>query len=257
MSGPNLAMSVIRGLDPAHLASALALVLLSLPTATAVPGIVQGRALVIDGDTLEIAGTRVRLAGIDAPELDQPCSTEGDVLASSSRTYRCGEQAAAALADRIGRDPVICELQAAEDRTVLEAVCRLNDEDLGAWAVRSGWARAYPASGSIYAPAEKLAQAALAGIWRGDFLNPWDWRRVQRTATRGEKRHLKVVVDAANVRSEPSRQGQLLATLPRDTAVEQMGQSGEWYLVRLPQERSGWMFEKLLEPLQPSTDIDQ
>ena len=33
---------------------------------------VRGRAWVIDGDTIDIRGTRIRLAGIDAPEMDHP-----------------------------------------------------------------------------------------------------------------------------------------------------------------------------------------
>jgi micrococcal nuclease len=32
----------------------------------------RGRAWVIDGDTIDISGTRIRLAGIDAPEMDHP-----------------------------------------------------------------------------------------------------------------------------------------------------------------------------------------
>lgn len=243
-------------LEHARLAGALALALLSLPAASAAPGGIQGHALVIDGDTLEITGTRVRLAGIDAPELDQLCSTGGDVRAAGSATYRCGEEAAAALAGRIGGDPVSCEPQTATDSAVLMAVCALNGEDLGAWLVRIGWARAYPA-GSPYAPEEKRAQAALVGIWRGDFLNPWDWRREQRAATRTPERRLKVAVGAANLRAEASRRGRLLATLPRDTVVEQLGQSGEWYLVRPPQGPPGWIFGGLLAPLQPAEDVDR
>ncbi len=241
----------------AHLAGALALALLSLPAVSAEPDAIEGRALVVDGDTLEIAGRQLRLAGIDAPELDQPCSSKGDVLAASSTIYRCGDEAAAALADRIGSDPIVCEPQAANDSAVLAAICRLNDEDLGAWVVRSGWARAYPVSRSIYTPDEKLAQTTLEGIWRGDFLNPWDWRRQQRAATESKARRLKVAVDAANVRSEPSRQGRLLATLRRDTVVEQLEQLGAWYRVRPFQGPLGWIFGQLLEPLQPAEDVDR
>ena len=34
-------------------------------------GVFSGRADVIDGDTLDVAGTRIRLFGIDAPEVSQ------------------------------------------------------------------------------------------------------------------------------------------------------------------------------------------
>ena len=238
--------------DHDHRASALALALSLLPMVSLMSSVLQGPALVIDGDTLEIAGTRVRLAGIDAPELEQPCATEGDVLAASSTVYRCGEEAAAALTTRIGGDPVLCEPAATDTSTVLVAVCRLDDEDLGAWMVRSGWARAYPQNASAYTAEEDLAQAALRGIWRGDFLNPWDWRR-QRLET---KRQLRVAVDTANVRSAPSRHGRLLATLRGGTTVEQLGQAGEWRLVKLPEGASGWVFEPLLQPLRPSEELD-
>ena len=57
----------------------------------------QGVASVIDGDTIEIHGTRIRLNGIDAPESGQLCQD------ARGTARRCGQQAALALSDRIGR----------------------------------------------------------------------------------------------------------------------------------------------------------
>ena len=47
-----------------------------------------GQASIIDGDTLEIRGTRIRLFGIDASESNQLCRN------ANSDLYRCGQPAA-------------------------------------------------------------------------------------------------------------------------------------------------------------------
>ncbi len=65
------------------------------------PMIVTGRATIVDGDTLDIGGKRIRLHGIDAPESRQNCRTE-------TQTYRCGRDATTALTDKIGQHPVTC-----------------------------------------------------------------------------------------------------------------------------------------------------
>jgi endonuclease YncB( thermonuclease family) len=70
-----------------------ALVLLSLGLAQ---GVLMGRASVVDGDTLEIRGVRVRLWGIDAVESSQTC------LDAGGKPWPCGRRAAFALADFLG-----------------------------------------------------------------------------------------------------------------------------------------------------------
>ena len=92
---------------------------------------ITGKPRVIDGDTIEIAGQRILLHGIDAPETDQTCGR-------NSETWRCGQQAALALADKIGQRSVRCEEQDRDRRIV--AKCFVGGEDLSEWLAREGWA---------------------------------------------------------------------------------------------------------------------
>src|SRR6202045_1377283 len=62
----------------------------------------SGQASIIDGDTIEIQRTRIRLWGIDAPESAQLCRGE------DSLQYRCGAKAANELDTFIARRPVSC-----------------------------------------------------------------------------------------------------------------------------------------------------
>jgi endonuclease YncB( thermonuclease family) len=251
--GPNGVTRPV-GIDRA-LKALLLLIVLSAPNVAL--GEIVGVASVVDGDTLQIRGTSIRLHGIDAPETGQTCSTGGDVHAAGSEKYRCGRQAALALADRIDRDPVYCEERDTDRYGRLVAVCWLNDEDLGAWMVREGWALAYREYSPDYVPDEELAQAALRGIWRGDFIKPWDWREERRPGSdrTGDEPAtaaptLTVEVRAANVRATPSRNGRLVTTLRRGETVEEIGRAGEWYHVRLRTGVPGWIFGELLGPAE-------
>ncbi len=129
---------------------------------------VVGVASVIDGDTLEIHDQRIRLHGIDAPESGQSCEKDG-------RQYRCGQQAALALADKIGRAPIRCEQLDIDRYKRIVAVCRLGAEDLNGWMVRQGWAIAYRQYSRDYVDDESAAQVAKAGKWVGRFIEPSKW----------------------------------------------------------------------------------
>lgn len=150
---------------PAFLVLAL-LLLLASPAAAEV----DGEARVIDANTLAIAGERVRLAGIDAPDLDQTCETR------RGRAYDCGAIAARVLADLVRGERVACEGGGRDSTGRLVAVCRLGRLDLGEQMVLSGWALAAPADGA-YARAEAAARGVQEGMWKGRFLPPSDWRR--------------------------------------------------------------------------------
>ena len=135
---------------------------------------ITGIASVTDGDSLEIRGTRIRLHGIDAPEGRQRCTRP------SGETWRCGQQAALALSDRIGRRSVSCMARDIDRYGRTIAVCSQDGVDLNAWMVREGWAVAYRRYSKDYVPDEADARRAGRNIWSGTFDMPWDWRRSAR-----------------------------------------------------------------------------
>ena len=97
----------------ASLAMALAAVLLLVvvdrsdarqnPTQARGHATLTGLAHAIDGDTLLVGGIRVRLEGIDAPEVDQTCTT------ARGTVWECGAAAHKVLARLVGNDLVSCE----------------------------------------------------------------------------------------------------------------------------------------------------
>ena len=131
---------------------------------------VNGPARVIDGDSLEIQGERIRLHGIDAPESRQLCRLNG-------KPWQCGKDAANALADKIARRPVTCKDLGRDRYKRIIARCTVAGEDMGAWMVQQGWALAYRRYSLDYTDMEADAQAARRGIWAGEFVKPWEWRR--------------------------------------------------------------------------------
>jgi endonuclease YncB( thermonuclease family) len=133
-----------------------------------------GRASVIDGDTIEIRGQRIRLHGIDAPEGRQTCEDR------AGREYRCGQAAAKALDEWLAQSrPTRCKERDVDRYKRVVAQCwRADGGEVNAWLVRSGHALDWPRySKGAYAAEQREAQAARAGVWKGRFEEPWEWRR--------------------------------------------------------------------------------
>lgn len=150
--------------------------LLASPLAAAQAPI-QGVASVIDGDTLDIHGQRIRFHGVDAPESSQQC-----FRLPSKAPWRCGQRAALALSDFIGRRPVSCIPKDTDRYGRTIAVCQVAGQDLNAWMVDNGWAVAYARYSRDYVANEARAHGAGKGIWTSAFAAPWDYRASQRPA---------------------------------------------------------------------------
>ena len=127
---------------------------------------------VCDGDGLVVAGLRVRLRGIDAPEADQTCQDE------NGHSWPCGRLATRRLRQLVrAARRLELEVLAIDRYGRCMAVCRLDGVDVGARLVREGWAVCFGDGGEDYAAAEREAARSRRGIWRGAFEEPASFRR--------------------------------------------------------------------------------
>ena len=127
---------------------------------------IAGNARAADGDTLTLDGQRIRLAGIDTPELTQICKRDG-------ADWRCGVAARSRLAELLRAGPVTCRTQGRDKYNRWLARCETPAGDLGERMVREGLAVAYGG----YEDEEQFAKAERKGLWSSEFDMPQHWRR--------------------------------------------------------------------------------
>lgn len=148
---------------------------------TALPATAEVR--VHDGDTLTLDGTKIRVHGIDAPELDQKC------LDSDGHCYPCGVRATDFLKALVAKGPPVCIStgQKSYQRTVAD--CVVGHSDVGQAMIRAGWAVPYEKfirgrQRAEYNAAFDQARAGRRGMHSGSYDNPDRWRRGSRLRCR-------------------------------------------------------------------------
>lgn len=135
------------------------------------PAMIAGLGHVVDGDTLDVGQTRVRLEGIDAPEIAQTCQT------ASGETWNCGLAAAAMLRRLAEHKDIACDRSGMDRYQRTLATCFADGMDIDKEMVRSGLAWAFVRYSKAYVDVEAMARQQKVGVWQGPAEAPWDFRR--------------------------------------------------------------------------------
>ena len=140
---------------------------------------ITGYAKVIDGDTINIKGTKIRLYGIDAPESKQICSKPWLSLniISLNKDYECGLKTTNLLKKFVKNETLVCEKKSIDRYKRVIAICYKKKKDINSWLVRNGLAVAYTKYSKRYIINENDAKKEKKGLWAGNFEMPWEWRK--------------------------------------------------------------------------------
>ena len=145
-------------------------VILFLTSANSFSKTIIGYAKIIDGDTIHIKNNKIRLHGIDAPENKQTCKID-------SQNWFCGKQSTEELKKIINNQSVECTVNDIDIYNRYVAICLVNDINLNQWMVKNGWAIAYRYYSTDYIIEEKYARDNKLGIWKSEFLKPYQYRK--------------------------------------------------------------------------------
>ena len=131
---------------------------------------ILGKARIIDGDTVHINKNKIRLHGIDAPELKQTCNIKDN-------EWNCGHQSMLALKKLILNNKVSCKIIDIDKYKRLIGICFVKNININKYMVKNGWAIAYRYYSNKYVNEEELAKKNRVGIWQGQFIDPYLYRK--------------------------------------------------------------------------------
>jgi endonuclease YncB( thermonuclease family) len=202
---------------------------------------ISGAVRVVDGDSLHVGSTEVRLFGVDAFEGRQICVRDGN-------PWRCGEAAASELRTLTTGRAITCDKRDTDSYGRTVAVCSNGTVDVGAELTRAGLALAYREYSHDYVDEENAARAARRGAWAGEFTAPWDARR--RNDTRADQQdpgdgNAISGCRGTGIKGNISRNsGERIYHVPgsssyRETIIDES--AGErWFCIEDDARRAGW-----------------
>ena len=148
-----------------------------------IAGEIYGVPKIIDGDTVHINNYKLRLEGIDAPEMRQQCKKEFLKISSIIgftlyKDYSCGKVSKEKLISKISGTEIKCIFTTKDRYKRYIATCYKEKTNLNQWMVRNGYAIAYRRYSKKYVPDEDFAKENKLGLWQGKFMNPEKWRKL-------------------------------------------------------------------------------
>ena len=144
---------------------------------------IYGKAKVVDGDTIHIKSYKIRLEGIDAPEMKQKCKKEfiriSTIIGMSfTKDYACGVESKKKLINKIDNRLIKCISLSKDRYKRYLATCYKNSINLNKWMVRNGHSVAYERYSKQYVKDEDYAKKNKLGIWQSSFIRPEKWRKL-------------------------------------------------------------------------------
>ncbi len=213
-----------------------AALLLAAAPAFAEPSRTSGPLRVIDGDTFDVGGVRVRLFAVDAPEMGQECTDARGVPRD------CGAWVRDRVVDRFGGRQARCDRVDTDVHGRMVARCTVAGVDLGEEMVLDGLAVAYRRYGMDYDLAEKSAQVAGMGIWAGRIAAPEDWR-AGRAAAAAEAAAPPAAVGDCIIKGNRSGSGQIYH-MPHNRDYDRTridtAQGERWFCTEAEARAAGW-----------------
>lgn len=189
-----------------------------------------GKVRVIDADTIDVAGTRVRLYAIDAPEMDQTCST------SAGEPFACGAWATTQVRDRFENKLATCVRRDVDRYGRVVATCEVDGADMGEVIVSEGWAFAFRRYGMDYDLTEKAAYVAGRGLHSATVEPPAAFRASQtRAQDSGDK--------ACNIKGNISNNGRIFHVPGQEHYARTQintGRGERWFCSPEEARAAGW-----------------
>ncbi len=186
---------------------------------------------VIDGDTFDVSGLRVRLHGVDAPESDQLCQTQqgGD--------WACGGWITKIVTDRYSGVPTTCTEMDRDRYGRTVARCFALGEDVSAWLVQEGLAFAYVKYSTDYVALERNAASVKRGLHAARLQSPAEHRK---SRVKGRNPPDKDCTIKGNINAEGKRIYHMFGQAFYDRTGINTAKGERWFCSAAAAQAAGW-----------------